>query len=229
MSILIYKDKLVSYSLAIVFLLFGIDKFINTKFITSWLAATERARFLIPLEDLTLAVYILGVIEIIIAVLLFINIKQRYFALIAGIWLIIVMSTARYPSSLPQDLGLLGIAIFLALNKTEKDWIIRYAITIVLILWAIDQIINYDTHIGWLRVSYIANITNNLQTILYIIIIVEFAISALYIYNKSWNFLIGTIFFIIAKSILETPLNNYQTIGFIVISIWLFIKNRIRD
>ncbi len=229
MSILIYKDKLVSYSLAIVFLLFGIDKFVNTKFITSWLTATERARFLIPLEDLTLAVYILGVIEIIIAVLLFISIKQRYFALIAAIWLIIVMSTARYPSSLPQDLGLLGIAIFLVLNKTEKDWIIRYAITIVLILWAIDQIINYDTHIGWLRVSYIANITNDLQAFLYIIIIVEFAISVLYIYNKSWNFLIGTIFFIIAKSILETPLNNYQTIGFIVISIWLFIKNRIRD
>jgi len=229
MNILTYKDKLVSYSLAIVFLLFGIDKFVNTKFITSWLAATERARFLIPLEDLTLAVYILGIIEIIIAVLLFINIKQRYFALIAGIWLIIIMSTARYPSSLPQDLGLLGIAVFLALNKTEKDWIIRYAITIVLILWSVDQIINYDTHIGWLRVSYIANITNNLQALLYIIIIVEFAISALYIYNKSWNFLIGAIFFIIAKSILETPLNNYQSIGFIIISIWLFVKNRIRD
>ncbi len=228
MSILIYKDKLLSYSIAIVFLLFGIDKFVNTKLVTSWLIATERVRALIPLEDLTLVVYLLGVIEIIIAILLFINIKQRYFALIAGIWLIIVMSTARYPSSLPQDLGLLGIAIFLILNRRDKEWIIRYSIVMVLLLWAMDQIINYDTHIGWLGVSYISNIIGNLSLLLYIIIIAEFIISALYIYNKSYGFIVGIIFFIIAKSVLSIPLNNYQTIGFILISIWLFIKNRVR-
>ncbi len=223
-----YLDKLPRYSLAIVFLIFGIDKFVNTDLLIGWLNATERARVLIPIDDLTLAVYGIGIVEIIIAVVLFIGFKIRYTAIISSIWLIIIMLTAQYPSSFPQDIGLLGISIFLALKIKRYDWIVRYSIATVLILWAIDQSINYDRHIGWISIaSHIGKIIDA-NLLIYPLIAVEIILASLYAYGKiRYVFLVGSIFFIIAKSILEPPLNNYQSISFVIISLWFFLKNKV--
>lgn len=229
MQINTHIDKIPRYSLALVFLIFGIDKFVNQELLVGWLNATARVRMLIPIEDLTLAVYSIGIFEIIIAGLLFSGFKVRYVAILTIIWLIIIIIMAQYPSSLPQDLGLLGIAIFLILNKAKRyEWIIRYSIAAVLILWATDQGINYDRHIGWVSIaSYIGKIVDA-NLVIYSSIIVEVILALLYIYGKiRYVFIAGAIFFIIAKSILEPPLNNYQSIVFLLVSIWFFIKNKV--
>ncbi|RMF31073.1 MAG: hypothetical protein D6752_02900, partial [Candidatus Nitrosothermus koennekii] len=165
----------------------------------------------------------------IIAIALFLGFKIRYTAIISGIWLVIIMFMAQYPSSLPQDLGLLGIVILLTLKDVKRyDWIVRYAIALVLILWAADQVVNYDRHLGWISIASYIGKSVDANTIIYPLVVIEVILSALYAYGKvRYAFLAGSIFFIIAKSILEPPLNNYQSIGFVLISIWLFIKNKV--
>ena len=227
MQIREHIDKLPRYSLALVFIIFGIDKFVNQELLIGWLNATARVRMLLPTDDLSLAVYAIGIIEIVIAVVLFIGFKHRYTSIAAGIWLISIMVMAQYPSSLPQDLGLLGLVILLASNK-KYDWVVRYSLALVLILWAADQGINYDRHLGWISIaSYIGKVVDA-NLLIYPLIAVEVILASLYAYGRvKYAFLAGIIFFAIAKSILEPPLNNYQSIAFLLTSAWLFIKNKV--
>ncbi len=91
-----------------------------------------------------------------------------------------------------------------------------------------DRSINYDRHIGWISIaSHIGKIIDA-NLLIYPLIAVEIILASLYAYGKvRYAFLASSIFFIIAKSILEPPLNNYQSIGFLLISIWFFIKNKV--
>jgi len=66
-----YLNDIPRYGLGIVFLWFGIDKFIIHDFYLSWFSATERVRILLPTQDLSLSIYGIGVIELVFAALLF--------------------------------------------------------------------------------------------------------------------------------------------------------------
>lgn len=157
-----YINDLPRYGLVIVFLWFGIDKFVLHEFYVNWLTATERVKVLLPIQDLSLSIYAIGIAELVLGAFLFIGLKIRLVAIAVSIWLILIISTAQYPSSFPQDLGILGIALMLILsNTTWKNahiekllkylWILRYSIAAVFFLWAADYLLNYKRHIGWMQ------------------------------------------------------------------------------
>ncbi len=73
----VYFNDIPRYGLAIVFLWFGIDKFVIHDFYLSWFSATERVRILLPTQDLSLSIYGIGVIELVFAALLFAGLKIR--------------------------------------------------------------------------------------------------------------------------------------------------------
>ncbi|KAG2475824.1 MAG: hypothetical protein NPMRth3_3560002, partial [Nitrosopumilales archaeon] len=67
----VYLNDLPRHGLGIVFLWFGIDKFIIHEFYLSWFSATERVRVILPFQDLSSSIYAIGTIELIFAALLF--------------------------------------------------------------------------------------------------------------------------------------------------------------
>ena len=234
-----YINDLPRYGLVIVFLWFGIDKFILHEFYLNWLTATERVKILLPVQDLSLSIYAIGIIELILGILLFIGLKIRWIAFIVSVWLVLILSTAQYPSSFPQDLGLLGIAVMLILsNVTWKNaytdkflnylWIVRYSMAAVLLLWAIDYLLNYKRHIGWMHLfsSLGSNIpANDLFYVIIFIAFIEIAIGIMLAVVKGtvtrYTFAAATIFLILVMMLLDPPANNHQTLGFAFSTAWL--------
>jgi len=159
------------------------------------------------------------------------------------LFLLLILLTAQYPSSYPQDIGLLGIAGFLVLinfgtNKGKFDkilkfvWIIRFSIASVLILWAIDQFANVERHVGWLQLTnpLSSNLTTyELNSLLMIIASVEITLGVLLVLGKTpfikHALIASTIFFAFAIMALEPPLNNHQTLGLIITTAWLVVIN----
>ena len=136
----VYLNDLPRYGLGIVFLWFGIDKFIIHEFYLTWFSATERVKVILPFQDLSSSIYVIGVVELIFAALLFAGVKIRWVSVAVILFLLVILLTAQYPSSYPQDIGLIGIAGLLVLAnstwkkaKTEKFlkflWVIRYSIS----------------------------------------------------------------------------------------------------
>ena len=190
------------FALAIVFLWFGLDKFIIHEFYLNWLQATERVKSILPTQDLGLSIYAIGVVEIVIASLLFIGVKIRLTSIVAVTVMIIIMLTAQYPSSFPQDIGLIGVGLMLAVSRMKNNknntknnnsldnlskrnvirksrhiesnlHIARYSITAVLFLWALDYILNHTRHIGWLQLSSaISEFLFSVSQVMYLIVVV---------------------------------------------------------
>ncbi|MFN2435151.1 MAG: hypothetical protein ABR515_07225 [Nitrososphaeraceae archaeon] len=50
---------------------FGIDKFVLHEFYITWLAATERVKILLPIQDLGLSIYAIGTGQIVMGTLVF--------------------------------------------------------------------------------------------------------------------------------------------------------------
>lgn len=235
----VYLNDIPRYSLGIVFLWFGIDKFVITDFYLSWFASTERVRTLLPTEDLSISIYGIGVIELIFAALLFIGVKIRWVALAAVFFIIVILITAQYPSSFPQDIGLVGIALVLVLTnvtwgraKTEKFLsflrIMRYSIVAVLLLWAADHIVNIDRHLGWLQLaSPLAGSlsADEIKFLLVTVFITEIVLGAMLASGRhlitKYSLIAVTFFFVFALVALAPPTNNHQTIGLALSTGWL--------
>lgn len=234
-----YINDLPRYGLVIVFLWFGIDKFVLHEFYVNWLAATERVKVLLPIQDLSLSIYAIGIVEIVLGILLLLGLKIRLVAIFVSIWLVVIMTTARYPSSLPQDIGLLGISIFLALNNTawksvdtkkllKYSMILRYSVAVVLFLWAGDYILNYERHIGWMYLF--SPLAENLHAnyVLYFIIsiaMIEIILGIILSMKKknivTYAAVSTTIFLIYAMVLMDPPVNNHQSLGLALTTGWL--------
>jgi len=245
----IYLNDLPRHGLGIVFLWFGIDKFVIHEFYLAWFSATERVRAILPFQDLSSSIYAIGVIELIFAALLFSGVKIRWVSVAVILFLLAILLTAQYPSSYPQDIGLLGIAVLLFLTngvwkkaKTEKFlkflWVVRFPIAAVLFLWAADQIVNIERHVGWLQLSspLIESLdANEANSFLLSISVVEIVLGVMIVVGKApltkYALVAVTIFFVFAIMLLEPPLNNHQTIGFVLATAWLayiaYSKNKV--
>jgi len=245
----VHFNNLPRYGLGLVFLWFGIDKFIIHEFYLSWFSATKRVSSILPFQDISSSIYAIGMIELIFAILLFAGLKIRWVCVAVILFLLTIILTAQYPSSYPQDIGLVGIAVFLILANgvwkkavTEKflkfSWIIRISIAIVLFLWAADQIVNIDRHIGWFQLSSPLSdslTTNNVNSFLLSISVVEIVLGVIIVVGKApltkYALVAVTIFFVFAIMSLEPPLNNHQTVAFVLSTASLayiaFSKNKV--
>ena len=245
----VYLNDIPRFSLGIVFLWFGIDKFIIHDFYLSWFSATERVRVILPIQDLSLSIYAIGVVELIFAVLLFTGIRIRWVSLAVIVFILVILLTAQYPSSFPQDIGLLGIASLLFLTnatwkkaQTEKFlnflWVMRYPIAAVLLLWAVDQITNIDRHIGWIQLSSpISEVLSvvGIRSFLVSIFVVEIVLGVMLAIGKvritKYSLVAVTVFLVFARIALDPPINNHQTVGLALATAWLayiaFSKNRV--
>ncbi|MFQ5941125.1 MAG: DoxX family protein [Nitrososphaerales archaeon] len=228
--------KLPRFSLGIVFLLFGIDKFVGYESYVAWFVATERARVIIPTQDIGQFVYALGIGELILAGLLFSGIIKRATAIAASLALVTILLVAQYPSSYPQDLGLLGIAVALAIFGSNSkitpidQWfklskIIRFSLITVLVLWSVDQIVNTSTHADWLQLfNSIARGLSTDQIFAFIIsiAIIELVIAAFVASGRlpKYTYIVASVFFAVAMT-LEPPLNGFQSIGLAMAASWL--------
>ncbi len=245
----VYLNDLPRHGLGIGFLWFGIDKFIIHEFYLTWFSATERVRVILPFQDLSSSIYAIGTIELIFAALLFSGVKIRGVSVAVILFLLAILLTAQYPSSYPQDIGLLGIAVLLFLTngvwkkaKTEKFlkflWVVRFSIAAVLFLWAADQIVNIDRHVGWFQLSSPLSESldaNEANSFLISISVVEIVLGVMIVIGKipltKYALVAVTIFFVFAIVLLEPPLNNHQTIGFVLVTAWLtyiaYTKNKV--
>ena len=245
----VYLNDLPRHGLGLVFLWFGIDKFIIHEFYLSWFSATERVRVILPFQDLSSSIYAIGAIELIFAALLFAGVKIRWVSVAVILFLLAILLIAQYPSSYPQDIGLLGIAVLLFLTngawkkaKTEKFlkflWVVRFSIAAVLFLWAADQIVNIDRHVGWLQLSSPLSESldaNEANSFLISISVIEIVLGVMIVVGKTpltkYALVAVTIFFVFAFVLLEPPLNNHQTIGLALATAWLtyiaYTKNKV--
>ena len=248
-EIVVYLNDVPRYALGVVFLWFGIDKFVLHEFYVSWFSATERITILLPTADFSTSIYILGIIELILAVLLFSGLWVRIISIIVIFFLIMILATAQYPSSFPQDIGLIGFAAILTITnvswkKAHIDkflkflWVIRYPLVVVLVLWAIDQTLNPDIHIGWIKLSspIIGNLNaDGVELLLATFIVLEIALAGTIAIGKvsvtKYSLLFVTCFFVFGIVAQVPPLNNHQTVGFAMVTAWLtyiaFSKNRV--
>ena len=245
----VYLNDLPRHGLGIVFLWFGIDKFVIHEFYLSWFSATERVRVFLPFEDLSLSIYVIGIVELVFAALLFAGVKIRWVSVAVIMFLLVILLTAQYPSSFPQDIGLLGIAGLLVLTnvtwkkaETEKFlkflWVIRYSIAAVLFLWAADHIVNFERHIGWMQLAspLAASLPSDevkwlIISVIGIEIILAGMISLGRVSLTKYSLIVVTIFFVFAILSLDPPINNHQTIGLAIATAWLayiaFNKKRV--
>lgn len=224
------------YSLAIVFLLFGIDKFAGYDRYVAWFTATERAQVIIPSHEIGQFVYVLGIAELILAGLLLSGFIKRATTIATSAALVTILLVAQYPSSFPQDLGLLGISVALTLSSSKGKVltieqlgklakIIRGALCVVLVLWSIDQITNTSAHVSWLQLF--SPVTRSLTADQIFAFIISIAVTELVIAAfvasgrlPKYSYIATAVFFALSMT-LEPPLNGFQSTGLATASSWL--------
>lgn len=230
-----YVNSLPRYAIGIVFLIFGVDKFVGFDRYFAWFMATERTKVLMPGGDIGTFIYSMGTVEIILAILLLAGIFARKTTIVISIVLITILSVAQYPSSFPQDLGLLCTAIMLVFTGkhqiTSEQYyqfsrLPRFGLSAVLFLWAADHILNANNHVSWLQLSNVAFLempVNQVFVFVIVIVIVELVLGSMIAAGKlrMYPYIASASFFVIAFLILAPPLNNYQSIGLAIISSWL--------
>lgn len=238
-----FVNNLPRYALGIVFLIFGIDKFVGFDSYLAWFSATDRVRVLIPPADSGTFIYAMGTVEVILAILLLAGIFARKTAIATSIALIAILFVAQYPSSFPQDLGLLGTSIMLVFASKDQRTsglyyqfpkLARFGLSSVLVLWAADHLLYTSTHVSWLQLF---NLTvRNMpaeQVFVFVIMIgiIELVIGSMIASGKLrvYPYIASAVFFVIAFLILAPPLNNYQSIGLAIISSWMIYIMKYRE
>lgn len=230
-----YMNNLPRYAIGIVFLIFGVDKFVGFDRYFAWFMATERTQILMPGGDVGTFIYAMGAVEIILAILLLAGIFARETAIVVSILLITILSVAQYPSSFPQDLGLLCTSTMLVFTSKRQitserysqfSRLSRFGLSAVLFLWATDHILNVNNHISWLQLSNVAfreMPTNQVFVFVILVAIVELVLGSMMAAGKlrMYPYIASAAFFAIAFLMLAPPLNNYQSIGLAIISSWL--------
>lgn len=121
-------------SLGVVFLWFGLDKFINPGFWTMWVPGVvhEGLEKLLQVDVFPSLLYLIGVYELVTGVALVLGLLVRYVAGVAAFFLGLIIITSGV-SPVVRDIGLLGIAIYLALTEREtgnhnSGWKLSYRI-----------------------------------------------------------------------------------------------------
>lgn len=103
--------------IAVVFLIFGIDKFVH---VNAWLAyIPEWTAQLIPV-DLTLFMYIQGVIETVLGFLLLIGLWSRTVSFLCALHLAGIMVALGYNEITVRDFGLFMATLALSLREQGK-------------------------------------------------------------------------------------------------------------
>lgn len=230
-----HLDNLPRYGLGIVYLIFGVDKFVGFDRYMAWFAATSRTQALVPGGDVGSFVYAMGTVEIILATLLFSGLFARKTAVAVSAALVAILSVAQYPSSFPQDLGLLATSIMLIFISNGKSTGEKYSkfsklprlgLSAVLFLWAADHVLYTNTHVSWLQLSNLAFRDVPVNQVFAIVItaaVVELALGILIAAGKlrMYPYIASAAFFVVAFFVMAPPLNNYQSIGLAIISSWL--------
>lgn len=109
-----YSIFIIRIGLAVVFLLFGIDKFINPE---SWFVYVPI--FILQFTNLNFFIFLLGILETIIGLFLLIGFLNRLAALIAALFLLSIIFTIGYNEITVRDIGLLAMAISLIITKSN--------------------------------------------------------------------------------------------------------------
>jgi len=108
-------------SIGLVYLLWGIDKFLSTEKYVSWISITWRVRtFIEPIMDFNTFTYILGIFEVTLGLLLIIGLIIKISSLLVVISSILFLIFAGPPMSYPQDIALIGTAIWIYYNNQDK-------------------------------------------------------------------------------------------------------------
>lgn len=107
-----YVQLILRIGLGIVFFWFGIDKFINPEFWMSFIPLWLK----LPIS-FELFIYIQGIIEAIIGLLIIIGLFTKIASSIAAIILIVIIASIGFNDISIRDFGLLSIAISLIFLK----------------------------------------------------------------------------------------------------------------
>ena len=104
--------------LGLVFTWFGLDKLINP---SNWLGyiTPKVAQFIFI--NLNSFIFILGIIEIMLGILLIIGLYTRIVALIMAIHLTLVIISIGFNDVAVRDIGLLSIALYLSLITLKRQ------------------------------------------------------------------------------------------------------------
>ncbi|MDE1861746.1 MAG: DoxX family protein [Thaumarchaeota archaeon] len=236
------KDHLIDlprYGVMAVFLWAGIDKFLLHQYYTSWFSSSETISFFFPFHHPGISVYVVGTGELCIATLLFLNFKTRVVSMAVIGFLALTLFAAGYPASFPEDLGLIGIAMMLVLiddssqevrkQRLVKYWpLASYSISGVLSIWAYDYLAYSHRHAAWIHqtspIFYNMGATNlvNLSMVVGMAEVILAVLMLLGVYFKSmYPFLMTSAFLVFGIIALDPPVITIQTVGFIVVSIWL--------
>jgi len=101
-------------SLGLVFLLFGMGKFQNDV----WAQTIKAMDFFLKLPwDVSISVLIIGAIEVITGIALILGLFTRFFAALAALQLAGILILLKFGET--RDIGLLGLAIFLAFTQND--------------------------------------------------------------------------------------------------------------
>ena len=96
-------------SLAFVFLWFGIDKFFHPSYwITSWMPHFMMSFAVVLHVSPNAFIYSIGVIELLAGISFLTNIFTDFFALIAGVFLIVISLFYGFNEIFVRDIGLIG-------------------------------------------------------------------------------------------------------------------------
>ncbi|MCK5013750.1 MAG: DoxX family protein [Candidatus Omnitrophica bacterium] len=120
------KDKIVftilRVSLGAVFLIFGIGKFQDD----IWAQTIKSMEIFQGLPwDVGITVFFIGVSEVVTGTFLILGVFTRIFSAIAGLQLVVILALLQFQEI--RDIGLLGIAIYMAFVKDESfgfNWIL---------------------------------------------------------------------------------------------------------
>ena len=103
------------FGLGIVFLLFGIGKFMNDV----WAVTIRNISFYKFLGGSDLVIYLIGALEVIIALALIFNFKVKLFSGIASLELISILIMLNFGEI--RDIGLLGASLALFFMTQKRD------------------------------------------------------------------------------------------------------------
>jgi len=103
---------IIRVGIAIVFLWFGISKIIDP---TAWISWLPQWIVQLPIS-VTTNLIIQGMIETVVGALLLIGLFTRFAAVIAALTMVIVIISVGYSDIAIRDLGILSIAVALALT-----------------------------------------------------------------------------------------------------------------
>ena len=110
-------------SFALVFLWFGIDKFIHPDY---WINAWVPLWFLAILDRVNLEavkfIYLNGIFEVVVGLGLVFNIFVKGFAFLAVLFLLAVMLSVGFNEVIVRDVGLIGIGLALLFWNGRKKY-----------------------------------------------------------------------------------------------------------